>query len=385
MRPFNVEIFDRDFNFIHNYTVENPVYKYDYLTPVENSVVISFNKDVAVGQYIVISNNKRRYEGVISSFNVINDRIMEVRYSPLNSLFNIMCYVNPEYQDGVNRQGTKAIETMIHDNLQRMFVDGKYPYPLEYPADQGSNRVDDLQKIPGLTLTKTSTTNTWQIGLDNTYGDGFASTDYYSLMNNTPYWLGNIYTELIPRALKGCSVGVITSLDIMDKKVNCEIGKINSNTITIEADLPQILAKNVVENDTSNLANKYVENAPSETGDDDYIYYRHSDGSWSRDNTDRLYPVITEFKEAGSDMGTNPEIEVQLFNKYGALNYVNLIELTTIIDTYKLDIGDIANIIVGDKVYESMLTGYEIQNDTIKLIFGMLRLDLTKILKGRKI
>jgi hypothetical protein len=79
----------------------------------------------------------------------------------------------------------------------------------------------------------------------------------------------------------------------------------------------------------------------------------------------------------------NDTIETELFNKYGALNYVNLIELTTQIDTYGLEFGDIANVIVGNNTYVSMLTGYEIHGDIIKYIFGMLRLDLTKILKRR--
>ena len=384
MQPFNVEIFDRNFNFIHNYTIESPVYKYDYLTPVENSVTISFNKNVAVGQYIVIANSKRRFEGVISSYNIVNDKIMTVNYMPLNSLFKTTCYVNGKYQNGEDDAGTKAIEQVVYEQIERMFINGYYPYPIEY-ASASVNVADDLQKIPGLTLTKSSTTNNWFIGLDITEGSANASTDFKTsgMLNIKPYWIGQLYDDIIPRVMKGCGIGVIASLDLMQQKVNCKIGKFNSNTITIESDLPHILKKNIVETDTSSLANKYVELAPSESGEDPYVYYRHSDGTWDRNNTDRLSPVIAEFKEAGSDMGTNPPIETQLFNKYGALKYVNLIELTTIIDTYNIEIGDIANIIVGDKVYESMLTGYEIQNNTIKYIFGMLRLDLTKILKRR--
>ena len=108
MRPFNVEIFDRNFNFIHNYTVENPVYRYDYLTPVENTVTISFNKNVAVGQYIIISNTHRRYEGVISSVQIVNDKMISVGYAPLNSIFKTQCYVARVFQKGHAKRVQRA-------------------------------------------------------------------------------------------------------------------------------------------------------------------------------------------------------------------------------------------------------------------------------------
>lgn len=369
MRPFNVEIFDRNFNFIHNYTVESPVYKYDYLTPVENSVTISFNKDVTVGQYIVVANNKRRYEGVISSLQVINKSFMTVGYYPLNSLFSYPIYLDIGYQQGGQYQGQKSIESIIYEQIKRAFIDGYYS---DYYISGEPTPVDNLQKIPGLTLTKTTDTYIWNVGLS-------LSNSYIE-----DRWEGNLYSDLIPRALKGCSVGVITELDINAKKVYCTIGVINSNEQTIEADLPHIIQKNVVENDTSLLCNKYVMIPPSETSEPIKVYYRHSDGLWDLNNTDRLFPVITEVGEPLSDIYEGDPVEVRLFNQYGALKYVNLIELTTIIDTYDLDFGDVANIIVGNKIYVSMLTGYEIKDDIIKLIFGMLRLDLTKILKGRK-
>lgn len=370
MRPFNVEIFDRNFNFIHNYTVEQPAYKYDYLSPVENTVVISFNDAVKIGQYIVLSNNASRYEGVISSLQVINKDYMSVGFYGLNSLFDCPVYVDIEYQQGEAKQGQKSIEDIIYENINNIFVNGHNP--LE--SNWGTYDTDDLQKIPGLTLTKTTDTMVWNVGLS--YDDSEYST--------WGMWKGSLST-LITNSLKGCSVGVITSLDITNHAVNCSIGVLNSTPLTIEADLPQILKKNIVENDTSMMCNKYIMMQPTETGDPPVIYYRHPTGLWDTTDANRITPVILDIGDAMSDIYQGDTVETRLFNKFGALNYVNLIELTTTQNTYSLELGDIVNIIVGDTTYVSMLTGYEIANDTIKYIFGMLRLDLTKILKGRKI
>ena len=45
-----------------------------------------------------------------------------------------------------------------------------------------------------------------------------------------------------------------------------------------------------------------------------------------------------------------------------------------------LNIGRVVNIIHNGVAYNSILTGKEISNSLVKLIFGTIRLDLTKIL-----
>lgn len=367
MQVYNVEVFHRDFSFVHNYTVEDITYKYDYLTPVENEVMMSYNANVKMGDYIVLQSEERRYEGVISSIKIINKDYMTVGYYQLNKLFEFPVYVDRRYQQGDICAGTKSIESIIYDAIKDAFIDGKCQ------ADGGGyiSGTDDLQKIPGLALTKTTDTMVWNVGL---------STDTYHF--NVDIWKGDIF-DLISRALKGCSVGVITKLDIQAQKVYCSIGVLNSTPTTIETDLPQILAKNIVENDTTMMCNKFVLNMPSESGYPPKVYYRHSDGTWDMTDSDRLTPVIVDYGEPASDIYEGDTVETRLFNQYGALNYVNLIELTTPMDVYGLEFGDIANVIVGNNTYVSMLTGYEIHGDIIKYIFGMLRLDLTKILKRR--
>jgi hypothetical protein len=48
-----------------------------------------------------------------------------------------------------------------------------------------------------------------------------------------------------------------------------------------------------------------------------------------------------------------------------------------------MNIGQDVLVISEGKEYESMLTGYKFKNGKITLIFGAIRLELTKILKRR--
>lgn len=71
MQPFNVEIFDTSFNLIQHFNSGAIDYKYDYLSTVENSVLVAFNDNVEKGDYIRIVNDTDDYFGVITA---IQDR-----------------------------------------------------------------------------------------------------------------------------------------------------------------------------------------------------------------------------------------------------------------------------------------------------------------------
>ena len=88
---------------------------------------------------------------------------------------------------------------------------------------------------------------------------------------------------------------------------------------------------------------------------------------------DRIIPFGSAAKEAADQ-----QFDTDSFN--------NLIELTVqnddeLVDPENIAIGQIVNIITNGTSYGSILTGIE-RSFTTKLIFGNIRLDLTKILKG---
>jgi hypothetical protein len=73
------------------------------------------------------------------------------------------------------------------------------------------------------------------------------------------------------------------------------------------------------------------------------------------------------------------------YNKFANLAYSNLIEITVmkgdaLIHPEEMQFGQVVKIISGGVEYSSILTGREI-GQNIKLIFGTVRLDLTKILR----
>ena len=373
MQVYNVEVFHRDFSFVHNYTVEDITYKYDYLTPVENEVMMSYNANVKMGDYIVIRSDERHYDGVVSGIEVLTKDFMKVKYKPLTNIFNTTIYVDYRNQDPSSSNPPKSIEQIIYENIKYIFIDGYPPLPWEIEEYTGfTYDVDNLQKVPGLVVTKKSDTTVWQLGLE--MSSNWGQYQYFSEVNLADY--------VIPRALKSVGVMVSMRLDIENQKIYCDIERLSATSLTIEADLPQILQKNINVVDTMEMPNKaiYLPYPPDPMAQVT-IYYRHSDGKWDTNNTDRLTPVILHSEAASSTQ--YPTLEAELFDKYGAVLYANLIELTTSYGTYEIEVGNTASIISEDNQYESMLTGYEIHGDIIKYIFGMIRLDLTKILKRR--
>ena len=71
--------------------------------------------------------------------------------------------------------------------------------------------------------------------------------------------------------------------------------------------------------------------------------------------------------------------------QFATTKFKNVIELSfmatdSMINPLTMNISQIVEIIKDGKSYNSVLTGREIKNGLVKLIFGMIRLDLTKIL-----
>ena len=106
------------------------------------------------------------------------------------------------------------------------------------------------------------------------------------------------------------------------------------------------------------------------------IYYKHPDGSYDTNNTNRLVPVFYGITSVAKD-AADKQFDVDSFN--------NLIELTVqnddeLVNPDRIAIGHAVNVISNGTSYNSILTGFE-RGIKTKLIFGSIRLDLTQILK----
>lgn len=355
MQPFNVEIFDRQFNLIQHYNVGAIDYNYDYLSTVENSILIEFNENVEKGDYIRIVNNTDSYFGFISSI-AVNEAIQgfsEIRFKPFIALFDAPIMFDTTLQ-GSGTSLENAIAGII--------------------TDYWINNADADENIYGLEVQTLSTTSNW----------GFHITSDQKGLNKA---IINFMTSIIRRSLTKYQVGLYAEPDFTNKKIVVSIGVKALNTFYIEADLPNVIEKSIIVNETTEDMNKLFiyDQADLVTN---VIYYKHPDGSYDTRDEDRITPVIYGITSvAVSEGDTFADVAEDAANKqFDVDTYSNLIEITVqnedeIVMPQTLTIGQIVNVISNGTSYSSILTGVERSNKT-KLIFGTIRLDLTKIIKG---
>ena len=355
MQPFNVEIFDRQFNLIQHYNVGAIDYNYDYLSTVENSILIEFNENVEKGDYIRIVNNTDSYFGFISSI-AVNEAIQgfsEIRFKPFIALFDAPIMFDTTLQGS----GT-SLEQAIADIITAYWI----------------NNADADKNIYGLEVQTLSTTSNW----------GFHITSDQKGLNKA---IINFMTSIIRRSLTKYQVGLYAEPDFTNKKIVVSIGVKALSTFYIEADLPNVIEKSIIVNETTEDMNKLFiyDQADLVTN---VIYYKHPDGSYDTRDEDRITPVIYGITSvAVSEGDTFADVAEDAANKqFDVDTYSNLIEITVqnedeIVMPQSLTIGQIVNVISNGTSYSSILTGVERSNKT-KLIFGTIRLDLTKIIKG---
>lgn len=355
MQPFNVEIFDREFNLIQHYNVGAIDYNYDYLSTVENSIIIEFNENVQKGDYIRIVNNTDSYFGFISSI-AVNEAIQgfsEIRFKPFIALFDAPILFDTTLQGS----GT-SLEQAIADIITAYWI----------------NNTDSEENIYGLEVETLSTTSGW----------GFHITSDQKGLNKA---IINFMTSIVRRSLTKYQVGLYAEPDFVNKKIKVSIGKKAMQTFYIEADLPNVIEKSIIVNETTEDMNKLViyDQADLTTN---VIYYKHPDGTYDTTDDDRITPVIygiTSVSVAEGD--TFADVAQDAADKqFDTDTYSNLIEITVqnedeIVLPQTLTIGQTVNVISNGTSYSSILTGVERSNKT-KLIFGTIRLDLTKIIKG---
>lgn len=352
MRQFNVEIFKRDFSFVSHTNVSNVSYAEDYLSPVTNEITV-LNCEASKGDYIRIQDAEDDFFGIITAVSSQDARTMTIQYGSFLSIFDTDLLFDTDLQ------GTSNLETVLKNLITGMFV----------------SNPDTVQNIPGLSVETAGSTTNWGFNLK-------------SDTEGKHHCIINFYSVLIARALEKYSVVITVTPDVQNKAIVLTIGAIQESPKVIEADLPNIVVKNVVIKETDKDVNKLtVYNTENYT--DVRTYYRHSDDTYSTANTDRITPVVQEIHGvAPAQDGTfENAADSDAANVFGGISYNNLIELTvtngdTLIKPYALDIGQVVNIISKGNVYTSILTGKAV-SDSTQLTFGTIRLDLTKIIKRR--
>ena len=353
MTPFNIEIFHPDFSFVQHFTVGDVTYHYDYLSIVDNAVVLPFDANVGIGDYIYLRGGVIDYFGVISAVVVdgVADGYAKISYRPFISLFDTEVLFDTSLQGS----GT-TLETALKDLVEAYF----------------KTNADTLQNIDGLTVNTISTTSDWTFSIENTDGLSLQIVDLY---------------ELITSALTKYRVGVYATPDIENQTITVEIGIKNVLTQTIEADLPNVLKKSITIKESKKTTNKLIvyDKADLTTNE---VYYRHKAGGYSKTDTDRITPVVFDLQTVSVRTGQtfSDTADAAAAKYFEGGEYNNLIEITVnnaddLVMPSGFTIGQVVNIISNGTVYVSMFTGMS-RNSETKLVFGTVRIDLTKILKG---
>lgn len=354
MQAYNIEIFDQEFNLIQHSDINDVAYNVDYLSPVENTILVPFNSNIKKRHYIHITNYAHDYFGVISGTDTgqAPEGWMQLRYKPFTSIFNAPVMFDTDLQGSAT-----SLESMLAGFITDLWI----------------TNADTEQNIPGLSVSTISTTNSWGFNLK-------------SDVEGMHKCIINFHDVLIVRSLSKYRCGVYVTPDFEAKTIEVEVGIRNSATFYIEAELPNVFVRNIIINENANDVNKLVVYDQTDMSST-IIYYLHPNGTYDTTDANRITPVIfktisvpvesTTFAQAAASAA------VDEFSRDG---YNNLIELTVLnndelVDPGQMSIGQLVSIISDGISYPSMLTGYEIGNTT-KLIFGNVRVDLTKILKG---
>lgn len=283
MKPYNVEIFDRQFNFRANALVDRNDfdYKYDALSPEKNTIKLP--KDITVritsqegapgdmsvctSDYVRIADEETEYTGVVIKVEK-DENYTYVTYTDVLHLFDHEVYVKV-------------------DDVQLTYVED-YLYSL---LGQEFIATDDLsQKVYGLNIIKTSQT------------EGIFD---YCYTENT-YTIINLLKDYINPAFRDFIIATTAVVNIPNKTVDVTIGKVDeTDKKDIEGDLPNITSGDYVIRQSNDNHNKLELIDTFDGNYDRYMFYLHaSDYSFNQIDADRITPVINDVEEFNSSIIT---------------------------------------------------------------------------------
>ncbi len=354
MKPYNVEVFTQRFEMVANTNINEVTHKEDYLSSDENTITVFPMPGIAKEDYIRISRDDEEYVGVITEITYGTDRskeLMVISYKPLMEL------LNTDILFDVDLQQTGTLEGFIADRITEMFIDNE----------------DEAQNISGLSVVEKTQTPDWYFHITPKDSGG-----HYNIVN--------LIDSVIIPAMEKYGVLVKPVLDIQERTIRIEIGRVQASTFIIEADLPNVINKQITIKSVSSDVNKLIIYDAADY-ENKVVYYLHNDLSYDRKDEDRITPVNCEITSVQVEEGHSFDSAAisEAYNKFANLAYSNLIEITVmkkdaLIHPEEMEFGQVVSIVSDGVAYSSILTGREIDQN-IKLIFGTIRLDLTKILR----
>ena len=446
MRPYEVEIFDRSMGFIDHTLIETPKYSEDYLDPENNSIEIPDSVIVAEDFYIrVIRGNDERF-GVIKTIKKKKD-MNTVSFRTFMSLLDRDILLDTDTQTGTLEEFLKKTITDVFisnaDSFQNIFGlefitnsstaewelgiepdtdDGHYAKlglfdDIILPAFQGYQVQIDFKpdimnkKIIGTIGVNTADTIVIEADIPSVIDqtvtikkvkkeinkDNISNSKDYS--SNVIYYLhtsGSFDTEKDTDRMTPVSESIDTvSTNNATKCKETTIKSLDSNAITIKQ-----------HNDDNPLEDTdKAEISAAVTELNKYLSLGllvNTDGR-ATDSTGTVITDVTSIQTSITTYSTSTQADTDaaefaqsLFiakahakaesnfakNKYENLIEIEVLNNDTLVNPDTLNTGQKVKIIHNNIEYDSILSGRNV-SDTTTLIFGLIRLELTKQLKGR--
>lgn len=345
MKAFNVEIWSRDFTLKDHHVVNDVSYDFDYLSYGKNKITIDL-VNASYGDFIIIENDEESYHGIISATENTNDNQMKITYVDYISLLDVDIFPD------LDKFNELEVELYLMHELKMMY----------------EINTDYLQNITGFTASNVSETINSAILLDE-------------------FTIYNFYDDIVLPIMQAYGIVIDFSLDVQNKQMVVTVGKNEAQTIVMESELPDCKIINFQLKQSSKTVNKVV--IYNEDFTENLEFYRTETGDVTSTSENRIYPVEFEIYSVNEDDELTFE-EVALakaVSVFSKVEYENLIQLeyeknNDLVKPLELKIGQVVEIIYNEISYKSYLTGFKI-DEKIQLIFGNIRLELTKILKGR--
>lgn len=342
---YRIEIFDQSMDYVSAcYTDDAQTISLDYLAFDPFQINIQ-NVAVKKGYFCHITKDNVTVADCIVSDVKPGKELQEISLRPLQALFDAEVFYNA-VADAI---------TWIGNNLTAQYI----------------NSTDTYQLRP-LVITTTPGSR------------AFPLTGYN--LNPTMNIL-----SVITNAFRTWGVVTEASLDLVNKQILVNVYE-QTATKTIECDLENVISSEVTLGDSYGSTNKLIvkktvaEGSP--TGTTEITYYRHTDGSISTTDTDRLVPVfwdveILEQTEDMTDADWIAETETMAKETLTPAKYDNEVVIAVweddkIVNPKDIALGTITTLYIKGTTYYSILTGETIEGNVYTLTFGAVRTELTK-------
>lgn len=298
MKPYNVEIFDRQFNLKYSTLIgENEfTYKFDLISPVKNNLYlpldfkpekISSEVNVPIGWYIRICRDDEEYQGVISGTEYEETRC-KVEYKQLITIFDTNLVVP------INHSG--SIENYIGWYLISTFVEN----------------TDTYQNIYGLKRTSLQVPSSYTDGIFDFQKE---TGDYANI---------NLLTDVILYAAKTYNIITTVEFNFVDPASYgnfwVTINKRGNNTTlpTVETDIGNSITVLTNISDTKDKINRAdIQDTFLSTT---YRYYLHPDRTYNTTNSNRIVPVKDEDDFFSSESAAETWVSNYFAQRTAAIN-----------------------------------------------------------------